>query len=797
MKKIVLITLILIACTLHAQEDSFQENDFLDSPDMIQPPPPPPTDSFNNGNDIPTYQPPADNSFSPSASSGSSKGSGFGSISKKRTTTKKPSLSQATDADITNENYPDLIESFDFPNADIADVIKAISELTGKNFIVDPSVSGKITIMAPTQITVAEAYKVFLSALAIRGFAVVPSGKFLKILPVRDAQRDNIDIYSGAYTPDSDQMITRIIHLRYVPASEMNKFASKLVSKNGNIDIYEPTNSLIVSDQASSVQRILKIVAQLDVSSFDEQLAVIPIRYAKAKDIADLISQIINKGDKKNTGGFNAGIPRFRPGSSNSSSGSSAYSTVIPDDRTNSIIVVGNKDGIDKIKKLVATLDTKHAIQAGAYVYYVKYGEAEKIADILNGIAKSLKDDQKTNPTQNPGYPPPPVYDSFGSPFAQNQSSGNSSQGSSGLFGADVKISADKETNALIIVGSKQDYLGVLALLNKIDVARDQVFVQTVIMEMNVDDKNTYGLAYYKFGDGGSSGMVPRVGFGGGVDPTKAMGLGSVGSDGAILGFGTGSTVSVAGPNGSTVQVKSLLGLLNLIRQTTKSDVLATPQIIAMDNQKAVVEVGSQVPVGLSTSNTTGAGGAALQSVDKVDATIKLEIKPYISPSSESVRMEIKQTIKQVGGAINDSATSLSAISRSVDQRAIETNLVVRDGDTAVLGGLMKNSETVDVTKVPLLGDIPVLGWLFKSQQTKIVKNNLIVFITPKVIRNPEDSNKLLTKKLDERLRYVKDTGGVDKFGADAENLRPKASSAKRPVIDEKNDDNNDDEFIE
>jgi general secretion pathway protein D len=802
MKKLLLICLILLTCSARAQEDMLQENDFLDSPDGAQAPAPTPDGG------APAFSPPAaggndSGAFNPSNTPNLKGGSGgnFGTSGKKHTATKPP-LSQAGDADMTNENYPDMIESFDFPNADVADVIKAISELTGKNFIVDPSVSGKITIMAPTQITVAEAYKVFLSALAIRGFAVVPSGKFLKILPVRDAQRDNIDIYSGAYTPDTDQMITRIIHLRYVPASEMNKFASKLVSKNGNIDIYEPTNSLIVSDQASSVQRIMKIVAQLDVSSFDEQLTVIPIRFAKAKDIADLITQIINKGDKsKNNSGFNAGIPRFRAGSTGSTSGSSAYSTVIPDDRTNSIIVVGNKDGIDKIKKLVGTLDTKHAIQAGAYVYYVKFGEAEKIADILNGIAKSLKEDAKDNKgANNQGIPPPPTFDAFGSPFGQNQQANNNNQSSSGLFGADVKISADKETNALIIVGSKQDYIAVLALLRKIDVARDQVFVQTVIMEMNMNDKNDYGLAYYKFADGGSSGIAPRVGFGGGVG-IDTLSLSNVGKDGAILGFGSGSTVSVTGPTGSTVQVKSLLGLLKLLTRNTKTDVLATPQIIAMDNQKATVEVGSEVPVGLSTTGAQGTTGTPLQSVEKVKATIKLEIKPFISPSSESVRMEIKQSVKQLGGAIEDGATALSTISRSIDERSMETTMVVRDGDTAVLGGLVKNSEVVDVSKVPLLGDIPVLGWLFKSKSTTVNKNNLIVFITPKVIRNPEDSNHLLTKKLDERLRYVKDSGGIDKFGADAENLRPKLKTAQKPAINNKDDgddeDNNEDEFIE
>lgn len=778
MKKLLLATISLLMMTaaqLPAQEDILQENDFLDNPDMDMGGAP--EDEGMNQEPPPPSTPPGN--FAPAPSMGNSGGAAnpsFGGTKKRKT----PPLSQATDADITNENYPDLIDSFDFPNADIADVIKAISELTGKNFIVDPNVSGKITIMAPTQITVAEAYKVFLSALAIRGFSIVPAGKFLKILPVRDAQRDNLEIFSGTYTPDTDQMITRIIHLKYVPAAEMNKFATKLVSKNGNIDIYEPTNSLIVSDQASSVQRLMKIVGQLDISGFDEQLAVIQIKNAKAKDIAELIDQIINKGQNKKSGSsFSSGIPRFRPGGQQQTTGGSAFSTVIPDDRTNSVIVVGNKSGIDKIRKLVATLDFKLSdASGGAYVYYVKHGEAEKISDIINGIAKQLKDDQKT---QNGGVsgsiPPPPVFnDGFGGPMTNN-----AAPASTGLFGADVKISADKDTNSLIIVGNKQDYLAVLNLLSKIDIPRDQVYVETIIMEMNANDKNAFGLSYYKFADGTDG--LGRVGFGG-SDITK---LANIGGEGAILGFGSGKNVSI-NVGGKDVTVKSLMAFLTLLKQTTKSDVLATPQIIAMDNEEATVEVGQEVPVAINQA--TAAGGGTTNSVERVKATIKLVIKPHISPSSETVRMSIKQTIAQVD--VNpDSGSELAKISRTLSQRAIETNIVMRDGDTAVLGGLMRDAQQETVTKVPLLGDIPVLGWLFKSSATEIQKQNLIVFITPKVIRNPEDSGRLLSRKLDDRIREVKTSfGGKDRHGAYSENLRPKLKVAPKA-------DKIEDEFIE
>ncbi len=771
MKVFILAVVLMMSIVSSAQEDILQENDFLDMPeegDLLpgdvpggnagqDMPPPPPSDGFNPANTP---------SLSPGASNPSFRGA-------KKRNKKAPPLSQAGIEDITNENYPDLIDSFDFPNADIADVIKAISELTGKNFIVDPSVSGKITIMAPTQITVAEAYKVFLSSLAIRGFTVVPSGKFLKILPVRDAQKENIEIFSGAYTPDSDQLITRIIHLKYIPASEMNKFTSKLISKNGNIDIYEPTNSLIVSDQASSVQRLIKIIGQLDIPGFDEQMVVIPIRYAKAKDIADLIDQIINKGSKKNT----SSVPRFRPGGQQQSTSGAAFSTVIPDDRTNAVIVVGNKSGIEKIRSLVKRLDFKLNPDdgGGAYVYYVKHGEAEKIADILNGIAKSLKEDQQKQGA--PNIPPPTFGDSFGGPPIGL--TGTQASSSTGLFGSDVKISADKDTNSLIIVGSKQDYQSVVNLLKKIDIPRDQVYVETIIMEMSVEDSNNFGISYYKFVDG-TDGLA-RVGFGGG----NIGSLTNIGNEGAILGFGSGDTVKVR-LGEREVNVKSMLGFLNLIKTNTKTDILATPQVIAMDNEEATVEVGEEVPVALNTTPVQGAGTVS-QNVERVKATIKLVIKPFISPSSETVRMNIKQTIKQISNKAIDGAPELAKISRSTVDRAIETNIVVRDGDTAVLGGLMRDEESSQTSKVPLLGDIPVLGWLFKSSSKKVEKRNLLVFITPRVLRTPEDTKRLMGKKIDERVNYIKDAfSGKDRHGSKFEALRPKTTE-EAPLEDDFN----------
>ena len=284
---------------------------------------------------------------------------------------KREKMARSGIEDITGSNFSEVIESFDFPNADITDVIKAISELTGKNFIIDPGISGKITIIAPTKITVAEAYKAFLSALAIRGLAVVPGDGFYKIRQATAAKKDGIDTYSGSYYPRADQFISRIIHLKHISAEKVNTALKNLVSNPaGEIIPYADTNSVIITDYGSNIDRIQRVLSSLDVPGFEEQLEVMAVKFAKAKDIAELVSKIVNKGENRNQnpGGFVSGIPRSR--SAQGSQGG-AYFLVIPDDRTNSLIVSGNKAGIERIRKLLKQLDFRlnPEDQGGFYVY--------------------------------------------------------------------------------------------------------------------------------------------------------------------------------------------------------------------------------------------------------------------------------------------------------------------------------------------------------------------------------------------------------------------------------------------
>lgn len=677
----------------------------------------------------------------------------------------KLKFSDANPEDITNENFPDLVESFDYPNADITEIVKAISKLTGKNFILDSNVRGKITIIAPSQITVAEAYRAFLSALAMNGLTVVPSGKFLKIRQARAAQRDSLETYTGEFFPNSDQVITRIIKLKYISAEEVYKNLRILNSKDGESHAYGPTNSLIITDYGSHVERVVNILRHLDVSGFEEKLAVIRIRFAKSKDIADLINKIINK----DAGGSKSSVPRFRRSTQkteSSGSGAESFSLVVSDDRTNSVIVVGNTAGISKVRKLVAQLDFRLRPEdaGGVQVYYVRHGEAEKIANVLNGIAsESKKSQQKTGSSSN-----------------SRTQSAQESDSPDAVFGGDVKVTADKDTNSLIITASKQDYEVVKNILSKIDIARDQVFVKAVIMEMNASKNFNWGINYYQFKDGTKG--IGRAGF----RSSSIDSLINPGADsGAVFGFGKGEQVEVL-LGGQTQEVSSLVGLVKLLQQNNDGNILSTPQIMAMDNEEATLEVGNEVPIGKTVTSTASGDNV---STERKEATIKLVLTPFISPDTDAVRLKIDQQVKQVSDEtvkakeLADSAVVLST-------RSIKTTLVVDSGDTAVMGGLMNNQESVTVTKVPILGDIPIIGWLFKSRGVEKRKANLLVFITPKIIRNGSDNSEILNQKLDERLSFIqRHMGGRDPYGSEVDNLPRKSAESKyTPPADDNGD---------
>lgn len=750
-----LLALLLIASQAQAQIDELD--------DSFAPPPPPNFDNFNPSSAPPAFPAGGDHGGGSPGRGTTIQSSGEGGV---LTPTQKDKFARSQIEDITNQNFPETIDSFDFPNADIQDVVKAISELTGKNFIIDPGVRGKITIIAPSKITVAEAYKAFLSALAINGYAVVPSGSFLKIRTARNAQRDGIETYSGNYFPNADQMVTKIIHLKHISSEAVNRDLRILQSKDGEMSPYPPTNSLIISDYGSNIERITRILNQLDVPGFEDQLEVIQVRYAKAKDMAELIMKIVNRGEQQQQrgGAFTAGVPRF--GRTNTTQGNqgSAYFVVIPDERTNSLIVTGNKAGIERINRLLKQLDRRvdAGETGGVYVYYVKYGDAEKIAQTLAGVAKEAA----PKPASGGGAQAPNISPVSGVQAATQE-----------IFGGDVKITADKTTNSLVVIASKQDYEVVLNLLRKIDIQRDQVFVEAIIMEMSGNNLDDYKIGFMQFI--GENGM--KAGFNGiGASDLNAL-LNPVGGTGVILPFGDpNNVVKITPPTGGTAMtIPSLLGFINFLKQNRNGNILSSPQILALDAQEASIVVGDRVVTG-SSAVAGVAGAAPVVTPTFEDANLELKVKPFISPEDKYIRMDFEASLKQPSNARTPTAFENS--SQPLSTRKVKTNIMVRNGDTAVLGGLTKEEEQESITKIPLLGDIPVLGWLFKSRNYSRGKVNLNIFLTPRIIRSDDDAKNLLSRKIDQRLDYIKATGGRDPFGATMDDIQRAQAPKKNSV---------------
>ena len=648
-------------------------------------------------------------------------------------------FAEAEPEDINNENFPDIIDSFDYPNANIQDVLKAISELTGKNFIIDPKLSGKISIIAPTPITVAEAYRAFLTALSQSGYTIVPSGKFLKVVRSKDAVKDNIETYSGAYFPDSDQMITRIFKLKHIKAKNIQASLKNLVGSSQGLIVYEPANSLIVSDFGSRIERLAKIIRELDVPGFKEKMAVIPIQYAKASKMAELIQKIIDGGQSQSSR-FSRFSSRFRNRNSRTTVKSSAnFSLVTPDERTNSLIVVGNKDGIQQIRQLVKQLDFElEGAAGGIYVYYMKYGDATSVANVLNGV---LKSNTKT---------PSRRRSRLTSPNANRNLKGAT------IFGENIQILAEKDTNSLIITASHQDYKIISGILDKIDRPRDQVSVKMIIMEMSADSSFQWGIDVYKFSEGTQG--LGRIG----IRTSDFQDLVSHNNDaGAILGFGSGDPVSITVGN-ITQTVTSVLGLVKLLQTSGAGNVLSQPTITALDNKQAIIEVGENVPAGTSTTSTTS--GTSENIIFK-DATLKLKIKPFITPNHDKVKLDIEQDLKQLSSR-EVSASELANRAVPLTTRFLKTTIVVKNKDTAVLGGMMQDRDVENVVKVPLLGDMPLLGWLFKSKSIQKEKTNLLLFITPTILRNAYDSEKVLTQQINDRIDFIKNyMKGEDPYG--------------------------------
>jgi general secretion pathway protein D len=628
----------------------------------------------------------------------------------------------------------EVITDFNFPDADIMDIAKALGKLTGKNFILDKEVKGKISIVSNSPITVKEAWRAFLTALDMTNFALIPSGKFIRIARQRDARDKQLRTYTGNASPDSDALITRLFKLKYLSADEVARNFRSFMPANSRIIPYEQTNTVIVTDTGSNIAKLNKLLDILDIEGFDAGIEVIPVKFASAAELAKLIDQLIpgNAAGGANSRFAGAGSRGF---TARKTKEGGIINTVIADERTNNLIVHANSKGADQIRGLLGKLDRKTSVIQGGgkvHVVYLQFADAEAISNTLNNIS-----------TNAAGAVSRPSSGGSGASTGVNPVQAT-------LFEGNIKVAPDKTTNSLVVTASPADFATVQRVINRLDIPRDQVYAEVVIMEMSVNKGFDFSASIVSPQGGTLVGSAPKPG-----DLANFV-ANPLSAAGAIIGFGAGNekTIKVGGQD---VKVKTISGLIKALQTNANANVVATPQILTMDNTEAVFESRENVPV--ATTQVAAAGGISTNSFTKEPVSISIKIKPSINKMSNFVKLDIDTKLEDFSKNAPDAIASQA---RGTSTRMAKTVVTVADGDTVVLGGLTRDKKTDSESKVPLLGDIPILGWLFKSRESTSEKSNLLIFITPKIIRQYESIRTVLDQKLKERDEFIEASAGGD-----------------------------------
>jgi general secretion pathway protein D len=637
---------------------------------------------------------------------------------------------------------PEIVESFDFPDTDIMEITRHMQKLTGINLILDKDVKGKVSIIAPTPITVGDAWKAYLAALNMAGYSLIKTGAFYKVINARDIRYTPTKIYTGNYTPDTENYVMRVISLKSVSAAEIARNFRPFMSRYGRIIDIKQTNTIIIADTGSNINRLAKMVKFLDVPGHEESLQIVKVKNSSAQEIAKLLDNIM-KGGSGGTGGRpGTATPRFS-GAVGGTESTSVISRIIAEPRTNSIIAMANAEGAKQLRDLINKLDVK-LVSSGSnrvHVYYLNYGDSEELSKTLSSIVS--------------GAAQPSGGAAGGA--SRFSSFGGGGSGENPIFSAEVKITSDKNNNALVVTASPTDWLTLRDVIGRLDIPRDQVYVEGLILEANVQKRRGFGVEYVgAYGEGNvqRSGFTTQTSAQSGLLNLLSSGVPqSLGGFVAGIGLGPSRSVRVAGANGSSseVRVNAINGLIRAIASHESTNILATPQILALDNTEATFEVGDTEPI---RNSTIGQGGVQAFSSTNQEAKLSLKITPQINKVTRFVKLKINQKIDD----FKASAGGDPGLGRPTTTRTAITEVMVRDRDTIAMGGLLRDREVVTHNKIPLLGDIPVLGWLFKNKSREVQKVNILFFMTPKILSPYAKTASKNSKEILERRRKGMET---------------------------------------
>lgn len=742
---------------------------------------------------------------------------------------------------------PDQI-TMNFQNVDIPVLAKFISEITGKNFIIDESVRGKVTIISPTKVTPEQAYSLFQSVLQIKGFTTVQAGKVIKIVPARNVRSD-APLTESQLPADThgDEYVTRMVKLKNIDAATLVGVVQPMVSHDGLVAAYPEDNTLIITDDAYNVQRLLQVIGSLDIEGTQETVAVIPLKLAFAGELAPEIEQIM----AARYGGSTSSPQGPRPGMgvvAPVSSGPSNSFKVIPDERTNSLIVLAAPLQMRDIKDVIAKLDiVPPNVTSRIHVYRLKNAQALEMVQVMNNLLNGGGAPTTLSPTtgrgslgrsssmggmmgsmggmssgfggmgggiggyggssmggmMSSGYGGSSMGGmggmggiSGGMGSGRGMMSGNSS-GTSGSASASteggkgtnflnpVNITADPATNSMVVSASPQDWSTLKQIIDELDVPRVQVFVQAVIVEVSAERSRQLGFEYNAYNGIGvaslnygnlQNALTNPLGLSGLAIGMASKSLCSIPS---TVAAGVSTTGTAAASAASLITVPCDVALLEALETDTHTNVLSAPTLLTADNEEAMIVVGQNVPFVGSASANAGLPGQIFNSVDRQNVGITLDIVPQVS-EGDYVKLDMYEEVSNVVAS-----TANNPLGPTTTIRSASTSVMVQNHRTAVIGGLLSSQDSASNQGIPYISDIPVIGNLFSFKSTDRQKDNLIVFLTPHVIR---DRSQLRDLALDQRHQFINSIGRKEVHDMPASQIhelyKPSFSIAVPPSAD-------------
>ncbi len=656
-------------------------------------------------------------------------------------------IARATDVPFRAKPAGHLVK-FNLQEADLAELVNHISGLTGKRFIYGAKVRQiKATVVSPEPVTLAEAYEAFLSILEANGMTVIPHGRFLKIVDSGGVVNQTTPIVArGEPVPVSDRYITRLYRMQNVGADEAANLLGKFKSKEADVSVYSPGNLLILTDTGTNIDRMIRILEEIDVGGAGQSMWIEPVHYGSANEMAQRINEVFGL----NAAPGAAGAPGGAGGAS-----AGGLSKVVADQQSNSLIILGTEDSYTKLLEVLKRLDAQPGDSGRIRVLPLQHAKAEELAAVLNQMLQGAKSGGSAASAAQPG-----------------------AAASKDLFEGEVRVTADKATNSLLITSLGRDYATMRLVVTQLDKVRRQVFIEAVIMDLDVSDTQKLGTSWH---------MGDQEDLGGGNKSLIAGGLKAQNSlpfpqnQDMLQGFAVG----VRGPAldgtqnllGTGLSIPAFGVVVNALTTSGTTNVLATPHIIATDNIPAEITIGQNIPlqenIGGGLSGLAGLAGAGAApgaagaagglgalgmlggmgmgggfSAPRQDVGIKIKVTPHINDSSQ-VQLELQQESSDRGA----SSGNIGAV--TIIKRTANTTVTVEDQQTVVIGGLMREQLVKSDEKIPLLGDIPVLGFLFRHSKTEKRKANLLLILTPYVVRDQTDLRKIFERKMQERQEFL------------------------------------------